>query len=115
MNPDNRLMEMIRLERRALEAAARAEEAALKGGGGGGTPGGMEGRVAKLEADVDHLKRVADRMDTRLERHTELLAAIDERTKHLPTKPYIFACVGATIAAIGVIVALIVRFLPHAS
>lgn len=111
----------------------------LKGAGGGGTSGGMEARIAKLESDVDHLKRASDKidgkLDTLLSGQTTIAASIaalsertatlpklttdvsklEERTTHLPTKPYIFLCMGAVIAAVGALVALLIRFIPPAS
>jgi len=39
----------------------------LKDGDGDGTSGGMEARVAKLEADVSHLVKQVDRIDARTE------------------------------------------------
>ncbi|MFZ3485742.1 hypothetical protein [Sphingomonas sp. 3-13AW] len=107
----------------------------LKGGGGGGTFGGMEARVARLESDMEHVKKAVDRVDGKLDSLIASVGAvastiatldertrdssssktaltnvgakvdvIEERTKHLPTKPYIWVCLGAVATvSIGVI------------
>lgn len=79
--------------------------AALKGGGGGGTYDGMENRVSKLEANVDGIK---DKLsDIRV-----LLASIDERTKHMPTRWDVVLILAAMAGLIGGVVAIAARFLP---
>ena len=57
-------------------------ELPLRGGGGGGTSGGMEPRVAKLEAHMEHVR-------AELSKLADLpadLATVKERLLHLPTK-----------------------------
>jgi hypothetical protein len=49
-----------------LSAEMRETYRHLNVGGGGGNSGGMEARVAKLEADVAHLVKQADKIDARL-------------------------------------------------
>ena len=57
--------------------------------GGDGTSGGMEGRVAKLEAltDVVRADVASLKVDTRDVR--ERLVRLEERVSHLPTKGFI--------------------------
>ena len=70
-------------EMQAINAAKRmAKPTALSSGGGGGTSGGMEPRIAKLEAHMEH---VLDELK-KLAPVPERLARIEERVSHLPTK-----------------------------
>ena len=84
----------------------------LKGSGGDGTSGSMEARVARLEADVDYIKRdVVDiKADVRLMRNDMAglkvdVARLDERIKVLPSKGFI---VSAAVTIIGLLTAIIV-------
>lgn len=73
------------------------DDSGLKSGDGGGTFEGMEARVAKLEADMDHVKRSLDRLaDVPAD-----LATLKERTSHLPTKDYIDRRLLAMLALIA--------------
>jgi len=93
----------------------------LKSDGGDGTSGGMEARVARLESDMEHVKKSVSEIATDLKATRSTISDLkvdfgrfDERLKHMPTKGFIFATSAAMIAAMGGLVALIVRFLPHA-
>lgn len=57
-------------------------ELPLKGGGGGDNFGGMEARLAKLEASMDYVK--ADL--ARLSGVPAELARVSERLNHMPTR-----------------------------
>jgi outer membrane murein-binding lipoprotein Lpp len=91
----------------------------LNMGGGGGTSGGMEARVARLESDMEHVKKsVADiAMDVKAVR-TSLgdvkveLGRFDERLKTMPTKGFILTASAAIVAATSGIIGLVLRFLP---
>ena len=72
--------------------------------GGDGTSGGMEARVAKLEADVGHLVKQVDKIDARTEQMPSKLATLEERMAHLPSKGFI---VGVVITAMTAMVALL--------
>lgn len=82
-------------------------EARLKSGDGGGISGGMEDRVSRLEKAVDRLQ--TDVGDIRVD-----MATVKENLRHLPTQTWMFKAMAGMIAAMGVIVAVIVRFLPAA-
>lgn len=91
----------------------------LKSDGGDGTSGGMEARVARLESDMEHVKKGVERLgggvyDVRkaLGEIKVTLAAIDERTKSLPSKWEVFLILTGVLTAAGAIVGLTVRFLP---
>lgn len=84
----------------------------LKSGGGNGTSGGMEVRLARLESDVDYIKRDIGelKIDVRgIDRKTDdvliHLARLDERSKHAPRYGALFAIV---IGALALIAALVV-------
>ena len=94
---------------------------ALKGGDGGGTSGGMEARVAKLESDVEHVKRTLDDLRADVKATRSDIGAMkvdfgrfDERMKHMPGKGFIFSVGLGLLAAAGGIITLAVRFIPHA-
>lgn len=86
----------------------------------GGNGGGMEVRIARLESDVDHLKTDVSqvKLDVR-EIRTDVgalrvdVATLKENVRHLPTKVWIGTVMAGMVAAIGGLVAIIVRFIPH--
>ncbi len=79
----------------------------LKGGSGGGTSDGMQERVTRLEKNVDQLSK--DVSDLRVD-----VSAIKENLRHLPTKPWMFTTLLGMLTAIGGLMAVLIRFLPHA-
>jgi hypothetical protein len=90
----------------------------LNSGGGGGTSGGMEARVARLESDMEHVKKsVADIATDMKSVRTSLgdikvdLGRFDERLKHMPTKGFIFATSAAMVGVTSAIVALVVKMM----
>lgn len=112
---DNRLNELRELD------SLRQELASLRMGSGGGTSGGMEQRVARLEADMDHVKRGVDdlrgsvrTLQGDLSAVRADVARVDERSKHFPTKTEFLTTAGVMVAIIGGIIAAVVRFLPAA-
>lgn len=93
----------------------------LKGGGGDGTSGDMETRVARLESDMEHVKRSLTSLDGRVGNVQKdvgeirvHLATVQNEMKHLPSKGYIFGVALSMLAAAGGIMAAVVRFIPHA-
>lgn len=118
----DRTLEDFFAEASKARAVLRDEQAPLRNGGGGGTSGGMEARLARLEADMDHVKRdVGDlRSDVRVvmsgvEGLRTSAGVIDEKLKHVATIGQMWVAAIGIVAALGGVVALIVRFLPHAS
>lgn len=89
----------------ARELTGRSPGEHLKGGGGDGTSGGMEVRVAKLEADVGHLVKQADRADTRLVGAAADLSTIKTDVAVLKataaTKGFIVSALLASLAVIA--------------
>lgn len=90
----------------------------MKGGDGDGTSGGMEARVAKLEADMDHVKKGVDRLIAGTDDIKKslgdikvTLAGIDERTKPLPTKWDVFLILVATLGVLATVITIAARFL----
>lgn len=71
------------LVRRLQEENARLsnENTTLKSGGGGGTSGGMEARIAKLEANMQHVQAELAKLAT----VPVDVASVKERLQHLPT------------------------------
>lgn len=63
-----------RREREILDAAPE-----LKSGGGGGTLPPMEGRISKLEVQVEYLDRTLSSIDGKLDK-------VNERLMQMPTK-----------------------------
>lgn len=91
--------------------------------GGGGHDGGMEPRVAKLEADVGEIKGILGRLEPmiadihgRLPKIEERLTRLEAHVSHLPTFQNLIqttlATVGGLVACSGLIVALIKYLLP---
>ena len=101
--------------------SAGGDAPALNGGGGDGTSGGMDARVARLEADMDHVKRSLSSVDGTLSVVQKDLtdvrvsvARVEVDLKHLPSKGFIFSVCAGLLSAVGVLTAVIVRFVPHA-
>jgi preprotein translocase subunit YajC len=60
----------------------REQLRALKEGGGNGTSGGMEARIAKLEAQMEHVRAELGKLAS----VPADIATVKERMTHLPTK-----------------------------
>ncbi|MFM9978164.1 MAG: hypothetical protein ACKVOP_09015 [Sphingomonadaceae bacterium] len=115
---DDRLNRLVQIEAR-IQAM---HDDFLKGGDGGGTSGGMEPRIARLESDVDHIKKTLDRLDRGVEgvRNDVVsiktdASAMKEQLRHLPSVAQMWLAAMSIVAALGGIVALAVRFIPPAS
>jgi hypothetical protein len=98
------------------------DEAGLKGGGGGGTSGGMEARIARLESDMEHVKKGVDQLGGKIEDVRSnvgelriVFGVFEERSKTFPTKGFIFTVAASLLAAAGALMAIVVRFVPHAA
>jgi len=90
----------------------------------------MEARVARLESDMGHVIKGVDRVESSVSDITKTLTAVQldiskgvgeikvgiatltERTKHFPTRWDVFLMLVALLTAIGIVVALAVRFIP---
>jgi hypothetical protein len=120
MGVDRTLEEFFTNSFQVRQTVRQAQEP-LQGAGGGGTSGGMEARIARLESDMEHVKNdvAAIKVDTSAIRESLTVVRVDnasvkERLSHVPTVGKLWAASGSIIAAIGIIVAIAVRFLPHA-
>lgn len=122
MKIDYRLAELRELERRVREAQnLEISNPTLKKGDGDGTSGGMESRITRLESDMGHVKDTLKSLDTRSETlrkdvsdiKTDL-GALKVKVEHLPGKGFIFTVATGLLGAAGVLMAAVVRFIPHA-
>lgn len=83
--------------------------------GGDGTSGGMsddwkksvEDRLGQLHTDAREIRN--DLTTLKVD-----IATIKENMRHLPTQTWLFKAMAGMVATMGVIVAVIVRFLPAA-
>ena len=75
-----------------------------QGAAGGPPSDGMEARLAKVEAAVEHIDRDVSRLVPDLANVRERFAALEERVAHLPSKGFI---VSVTLASLAVVAALI--------
>jgi hypothetical protein len=115
MSVDDRFQNLFR-DRDAARALLETAQRTLQHGGGDGTSGGgMEERVIRLEGDVARLKDDVGQMRADVGSLKTDVATLKENVRHLPTKPWLFTTLVALLGALGGIVALIVRFVPHAS
>lgn len=73
--------------------------------GGGGTSGGMEGRVAKLEAHVETLRTDVGMVRKDVGDIRVHIATMLERLAHVPSRGFV---VTATTTSIGLLTAVIV-------
>lgn len=100
---------------RIAELTAELEQHRLKSGGGDGTSGGMtedwkksvEDRLVDLRTDMRELRDAAG--DLKVD-----IATIKENMRHLPTQTWLFKAMAGLVAAMGVVTAIIIRFVPHA-
>lgn len=76
----------------------------LKSGDGGGNSGGMEERLAKLEAHMEHVQTDVSNMTSDMKSVRDRLIALEVKVDHLPTKGF---TVMALLACLAVIAALI--------
>jgi hypothetical protein len=90
-------------------------ELPLKGGSGNGTSGGMDGWQTSVEKRLDSLDGRMKNVEAGVSDLRVDVATIKETVRHLPTKPWMFSTLAAMLTALGVIVALIVRFVPPAA
>ena len=91
----------------------RVQQLELKNGGGGGTSGGMEARVAKLEAHVEHIR---DDLAKLAPLPVEM-AGMRSDISNLPTKDYLsqqfdkqFRWITGIVLVVVAIAGAIVRF-----
>jgi uncharacterized protein (UPF0335 family) len=104
------------IDERLQQLEKRESQGDLKAGGGGGTSDGMEQRVAKLETEVSDLKKQVT--DMRVENAKAfgdvktVLATIDERTKHLPSRFEVVGIVALIVGVLGGAIGIAVRFIP---
>lgn len=103
-----------KLEQRILHKVLE-QAGDLKSGSGGGTSGGMsddwkksvEDRLSGLQADGRALRTDVTTLMVDV-------ATMKENIRHLPTKPWMFAALLMLLTAVGTIVTIVVRFVPHA-
>jgi hypothetical protein len=74
--------------------------------GGGGTFDGMEARVAKLEAHVEHILEDVSGLRTDMRDVRDRLPRIETRLEQLPTKGFVVTAAVATIALLGAIITM---------
>lgn len=72
----------------------------LPGGGDGGNNGGMDGRIAKLEADMEYVKRDVSELRTDMRDVRDRAVKIEER---MATKTFVFSVYGIVSALIAAI------------
>lgn len=78
---------------RRKPAAESESHEALKGSDDGGTLPPMEGRIAKLEANMEHVRSELAKLAT----VPADLATVKERTAHMPTKADVLVAVDTAI------------------
>lgn len=90
------LVRVLKAQNRALEQ----ENQSLKGGGGGGTSGGMDGRLGKLEAQMEHVQ-------SDLAKLAGVPVDIATIKSEMVTKEYLAGKFDGQLAKIGILVTII--------
>ena len=87
---------------RRKQQQQRATDPQMPGSaGGGGGFDGLQARVAKIEAHLEHLRADLDKLrDVPVK-----LAVLEERVTHLPTKGWMVASLGTTLTIIAALIA----------
>ena len=101
-NPIDDLAAVRRL--RAENESLMREKNALKNGGGGGTSGGMESRVAKLEAHAETLRSDMAAVKRDVGDIRVSFATLSERVTHLPGKGFVISATTTTVALLTAVV-----------
>lgn len=121
MSDDRGNVLSLRDYRLAQEKAAELRAALHASWGGGTSGGGMDERVTRLEEQMKHsvetlqrLDRGQDQLRTDVVGIREGLATLTERVAHLPTLPQLWTTAIAIVVALGAVIALAIRFVPHA-
>lgn len=101
-------------ERRSSGSAGKPPKPPLIGGEGSGNSGGMEARLAKLEAHMEHV--LAD--VSKLSAIPAEIATLTERVSHLPTKDELgtklrnyLVVAGIIFTIIGTLIGLAFKFM----
>lgn len=90
---------------RAENEMLARENTALKNSNGGNNSGGMQGRVAKLEAHVETLRSDVASIKKDVGDMRVSIATLVERVAHLPGKGFVITATTTTIALLtGVVV-----------
>jgi len=89
--------------RRLQELERKIDDKPLETGSGGGDSTGMEARVAKLEAHMEHVRADTGALKTDAGTIKTTLATLVERVAHLPSKGFI---VTALLVALAVLAAV---------
>jgi hypothetical protein len=80
--------------------SAEPETPPLKGGSGDGTSGGMEARIAKLEAQMEGVRADLNKLSG----VPVDLARVDERVKHLPGKGFVVTTTTTSLALLAAVI-----------
>lgn len=78
----------------------------LRQGGDGGNSGGMEARVAKLETDVEYIKRDVSQLAGDMRDVRDRMTRLETRVDHLPSKGFIVTCSSVTLVLLGALFTL---------
>jgi hypothetical protein len=91
--------------------AIEGPSATLNSSGGGGTFDGMEPRVAKLEAAVEHIQKDIAEIKTDVREFRTSIGSLNvstgtltERVAHLPSKGFIVLALLATLAIVAALI-----------
>lgn len=80
------------------------------GRGGGGNDGGMEPRIARLEALAERSGNDLSEIRQDMRDSRDRLIRLEEKVSHLPTKTSIFIAASAIVGAAGTIMALLIAY-----
>lgn len=100
---DNKLHDLTGQDR-TLADYQNALDQNLKSGGGGGTFDGMEPRIARLEAHMEHVQADLVVLKTDMGAVKDRLARLEVKVDHLPSKGFIVTALIAMLAVIGALV-----------
>lgn len=86
------------------------ERRALKGGDDGGMSGGMEHRIARLEAHAEHAQTDLSDLKQDMRDVRDRLRGLEVKVEHLPSKGFIAVAVSAGIGLTSAVITLAVAY-----
>ena len=98
------MIKLVEIGQAHLQQADDGDTQALHTGGGGGTFDGMEARVAKLEVDMEYIKRDVSELRSDMRDVRDRTVKIESDVSHLPSKAFVFSVYGIIAGLLAAVI-----------